>query len=224
MSRSKVGKVVRLAPVMSFLGACTTAFHEVHHLKTVDQFGQPINYYRVSIDGHTSGGSARYVSGYFDADAVEKYFNEFKQPKDGAFLEFDRPEPKPSVSLRGLAQSSDTEASLVMMLSTNTDAVAQGISTLAQNQEILRSLTLFAAKDDIEEDSKAVNGLATLDGQAVYLQKKGDAILRSLADTANQATAENTFLSYASSMAALLGYKGTFSNLEQAWNWLTSQE
>src|SRR4051794_298126 len=67
------------------LAGCASVFDEKHFFKSkaVDAQGQPVNYYRVEVKGTTMLSSSRYISGYFDESAVDRYFNECSQPACG---------------------------------------------------------------------------------------------------------------------------------------------
>lgn len=66
-------------------GGCATAFQEAHYFRSERNGEGPANrnYYRVRVTGATALSSSRYVSGYFDPEAVDIYFNEIKQPDKG---------------------------------------------------------------------------------------------------------------------------------------------
>src|SRR5262245_27858432 len=65
------------------LAACSS-FGETHYFKAVDENGVARNYYRMNVSGYARLSSSRYLSGYYNDDVVDAYFNEVSQPKGGA--------------------------------------------------------------------------------------------------------------------------------------------
>ena len=115
------------------LSSCQNA-RELHYFKSGD------NYYRLRITESSFASKARYLSGYFDQKALDKYFSEMSQPDSGRFADW-------------VGQSQGSE--LVMILSTNSTAVAEQIGQLASNEELLENIALLANKSTINE-AKAI--------------------------------------------------------------------
>jgi hypothetical protein len=84
-----------LASLMALaLGACTN-FQEVHYFKTIDNSGNPVNFYRLTIKGDAGFSSANYVSGYYDEAAVDLLFNE-QRSKAPPYVEITPPTVGPA--------------------------------------------------------------------------------------------------------------------------------
>lgn len=129
------------------LFSCST-FRETHYFK--DNLTPTANYYKVNVRGSSFMSSSRYVSGYYDRGAVQAYFGELKQPPKGKF--------PLAVESQGEVSSTQSEDSknkeLVLLLSTNSDAIANGISNLVKSKTVVNSLALLANKDKLERSSQ----------------------------------------------------------------------
>ena len=71
--------------IVLLLSGCMSSFSERHFFKSEDAYGNPVNYYKLSVSGKNFLSSTRYLSGYFDEKAVDAYFNQFSQPDKGLF-------------------------------------------------------------------------------------------------------------------------------------------
>ncbi len=152
------------------INSCTT-FRETHYFKDKikdTNSSNPTtivpNYYKVSIRGWSFMSSSRYLSGYFDQNSVNEYFNEIPQPDKGAlFTNENKVEVKDKAdsSKEEEADSKDSSSitnglkedgsELVLILSTNSEAIATQIKNTSVNKDVLKSLTLLANKDKLKE-------------------------------------------------------------------------
>ena len=119
-----------------------------------------MNYYRVTVNGRADGNQLRYLSGFFDEEALDIYFNTFSQSKDGALL-------KPQVKQTGegataaaekLSEDERREADpknegrkLVLLLSQNSEAVAEQIGSLAQSKAFADVVGKLVFADEIAD-------------------------------------------------------------------------
>jgi hypothetical protein len=75
--------IMMLLPLLTC--GCASAFYENHFFKSETSSAATIpNYYRLKIMGTAILSSSRYVSGYFDEDTINTYFNEYTQPAGAA--------------------------------------------------------------------------------------------------------------------------------------------
>ncbi len=111
---------------------------ELHFFKEGD------NYYRLRIKQHAFLSSSRYISGYFDEQAVNNYFGDVQ--RGNSKIEH--------ISSSGCKQE---ESDLVLILSTNSDVVSQEISGLAQSQELFALLNKVSLSEATQKiaDTKA---------------------------------------------------------------------
>ncbi|PVV50407.1 hypothetical protein DD829_22345 [Chryseobacterium sp. HMWF035] len=114
--------------------SCST-FNEVHYFKDGNKSNQIPNYYKVNVYGHTFLSSSRYMSGYFDKNAINLYFNEIKQPENAKFLNFNK------------ADSIESGNELVLLLSSNSKAISNNLGMLSKNQTVLNSIGFILQKD-----------------------------------------------------------------------------
>lgn len=197
------------------LSGCTR-FKEVHYFR--DEAGSPDNYYRLEVKGHTLMTSARYVSGYFDEEAVNQYFSEFKQPEKGKFGVADSDSSK-TADIEPLSGSRDGQQ-LVMILSSNSDAVASQLGSYTENQKTLDALVQLVNRDRILSAAEAKSNLVVQQTRGKILADLGDKLIAGMNDEASQPTVAASLLQYVNAIAAELGNERPFSNFEDANNWL----
>jgi hypothetical protein len=193
-----------------------SSFSERHFFKSEDAYGNPLNYYKLSVSGKNFLSSTRYLSGYFDEKAVDAYFNQFTQPDKGLFdgtIKTEGSNVKP-------LEDALTGRKLVLLLSSNSDAIAQQIGQFANNQAVMSDLTRLIYRDHIKEaqSAKTSADLQQLRGKA--LADIGDKVIGELSDIADQATAEANLLFYTNRLAAEFDHTAPFKNLEEAKIWL----
>ena len=195
---------------------CASSFSERHFFKSVDSQGNPINYYRLNVSGSTFLSSSRYLSGYFDERALDEYFSEMTQPENAAFtgvVDSGGGDVKPlNEDLKG--------KSLVLLLSSNSDAIAEQIGQFANNQEIMADLTRIIYRDRIRESLEAETNAELQEIRGKALADAGERIIAQMADDADAATVKSNILFYVNRLAAEFGNSTPFKNLEDAKNWL----
>ncbi|MCY1223453.1 hypothetical protein D3C87_364760 [compost metagenome] len=139
------------------LVSCST-INEVHYFKDkiTEKSAAPsktvANYYKVQIKGYSFLSSSRYVSGYFDQNAINLYFNEFAQPEKGKLFE-----KGPDGGF-----TNETGNELVLILSTNAKAISDQIGNISKNQVILNSAASLVQDGKIKEAQKLKMDLSTL--------------------------------------------------------------
>lgn len=139
------------------LSSCST-FSEVHYFK--DKVGitdnkskkSVSNYYRVKINGYSFLSSSRYVSGYFNQDAVNLYFNEISQPVNGKLF-------------NTTSVTNENGNELVLIFSTNAKAISDQIGNISKNQTILNSMAQLTQKEKIIEAEEIKDELSTVDSE-----------------------------------------------------------
>lgn len=161
-----------LATTLLASAGCHTNFGETHYFRSrpADANGDPsaANYYRITVRGDTLISSSRYLSAYFDPSAVDLYFNEIKQPPDAAIVPRTDETRKPSdekaesatETAKSLSPTLDNK-DLVLILSTNSEDIANQIGALAANQQFAASLGGLLARSDFAAtaDAEAQSGL-----------------------------------------------------------------
>ena len=222
--KSSSACVLLACTLVPALGAGCTHFRETHYFKSVNARGEPVNYYRLDVSGQTYLSSSRFLSGYFDESAVDAYFSEFVQPENARF----QPGGAQSgggagtgaqeVEVRSMNANLDNRR-LVLLLSTNTDAVAQGIQSIAQNEAIGALLARVVGRERLAEAREALGELARSAAAAKAVALAGDRLLADMPEAADQALAGRSALEYANRLIVYLGGQPVGS-LDEAAAWL----
>lgn len=202
--------------MLVFMSGCMSSFSENHFFKSEDAYGNPLNYYKLSVSGKNFLSTTRYLSGYFDEDAVNAYFDQFSQPEKGLFngsIKTGGDNVKPLAD--GLK-----ERKLVLLLSSNSDSIAQQIGQFANNEAIMTDLTRIIHMDHIKEAHSAQTAADYQEMRGKALSDIGEKVINGLAEDADQATAEANLLFYANRLATEFGNTVPFNNLEAARTWI----
>lgn len=213
-----------LKTVASALGLCCAAgcgseFREHHYFRTVNPEGETVNYFRVSVKGDTLLASSRYVSGYFDEEAVDRYFGEFAQPKNGAFPGSAATQPSAAADKTESLDKSLKGRKLVLLLSSNSDAIADEIGQMAQSREFTDSLVQLAGADRLRASRQTKNDVAIDTARGKALAAVGQQLTDSL-DPNDAAKTRQALLQYVNALAADLGNETPFTDLAAAKQWL----
>lgn len=135
------------------------------------------NYYRVTISGFSFLSSSRYVSGYFDQDAINLYFNEMSQPANGRLWGSNNTTANNNnTSL----VTNENGKELVLVLSTNSKAISDQIGNVAKNQIILNSMAQITEKDKIQESNAVKDQISSMDADIQNFILKSDLYLADL--------------------------------------------
>jgi hypothetical protein len=219
------------------VGGCTSTFHETHYFRSSPSGPSIPNYYRLSVDGSSLFSSSRYISGYFDEDTINTYFNEYKQPANAAIVPPSRP-PAAATTRTG-ASSTPTAAArpadtvepvtggvvgqkLIMILSSNSDEIATQIGALAQSKQFTAALTGLVARDQFDAAASAESRVAIERARAKATASLVGQIAAGLADDATQAQAVSALLTLADTLAAELGADSRFADLDRAAEWVAA--
>jgi hypothetical protein len=123
--------------------------------KEIHYFSEGDNYYRLKIKQHAFLSSSRYISGYFEPYAIDKFFGEMTRP-DSAKIASDA--KVKAIDSQGKQISGD----LVMVLSTNADAVTKEIGGIAENEQLFSIISTMANKDELIKIKGLENKLQTV--------------------------------------------------------------
>lgn len=202
--------------MLFFMSGCMSSFSENHFFKSEDAYGNPLNYYKLSVSGKNFLSTTRYLSGYFDEDAVNAYFDQFSQPEKGLFggsIKTGRAIVKP-------LEDDLKERKLVLLLSSNSDSIAQQIGQFSNNQAIMTDLTRIIHREHIKEAHSAQTAADLQGMRGKALSDIGDKVIGGLDDDADQPTAEANLLFYANRLATEFGNTVPFKSLEEARIWI----
>jgi hypothetical protein len=210
------------------LAGCASINRETHYIKAVDSLGYPVNYFRVSVAGSTQLSSSRYLSGFFPESAVDIYFGQIPQPKDGQFIEIKKDSAAPPVSDTATTAGNAVEAAavggppgtkLVLLLSSRAESVAGEISDIARNEELMRNITKLVFKNEIEDALEASRNERSTRSRLDALISIGDVSIEQLDDDASAETATAKLLLFTNQVAFEFGNRVPFTTLQQAADW-----
>lgn len=203
-----------IALCCSLGSGCALRFKESHFFKSVDQSNQPINYFRVKADGGSFLSSARYVSGCFDERALDAYFGEgITQPADAKL--------PPAPGTQVISLSCDKGGEFLMILSSNSDAIADQIGQLADNEDMANLLARLIRRDAVLGSGDAQLDLSVERARGKILAETGDLLIANVdANTASDAEIENSVLQYVNALVLALGGNQTFSRLTDLQLWV----
>lgn len=202
--------------------SCMNA-HERHHFVVSDPESDSRNYFRVDVDAHAYLSSSRYLSGYFDDAAVDAYFGTFKQPADARFPATATAPAKPE----GTAGETKLDVQpvdpalagkrLVMLLSSNSDEIANQISAFADGKEASNLIGRLVSARGSEASQGARQDLEIRRREAQLLAASGDAMLAGALD-------QDQLLAFANRAATAFGSSKHFADLDEARAWVVEQK
>lgn len=211
---------------------CTTSFRETHLFKSESQAGETPNFFRITVSGSTGLSSARYLSGYFDEDIVNQYFNEIGQPDKARLI------PVGQAPKTGDAKSSDGKSdalaatpstspqqlkspTLVLLLSSNSDDISNQLGALAQSQEFTASLARLVASSRFDAADQSESRLRADQSRGRMDATLGDQLIAGMPVKPTPQEVNTRLLEFVNQLGADLGAPSPFPNLDQAAVWLS---
>lgn len=218
-----------LAMVLLDLLGCASTFHETHYFKSETRKSASAipNYYRLTVEGYSFLSSSRYISGYFDEDTINTYFNEYTQPSQAAIIPAKTTDTgkaaggnqNSATAITPVAQELQGKQ-LVMILSSNSDEIATQIGSLAQSKQFTASLVGLVTRDRYAAANTAENMLTMEKSRAKTEAQLATQLADGLSDGATKAEAETALVAFLDALAFDAGFQGAFDNLESAAKWL----
>jgi hypothetical protein len=174
-------KIKYLIPIliMIMFASCSTIRDE-HYFKDKVNTNSDLpsksvsNYYRVKIRGYSFLSSSRYLSGYFDQNAINLYFNEISQPENAKLFSMTKKGKDSTVV------TDETGKELVLVLSTNSKAFTNKIGGIVKNQTMLNSLAHIKQESKIEDANKIKNELSKAEEEIQRFILNADSYLEEL--------------------------------------------
>jgi len=213
---------------------CVSSFRETHFFKYESQRDGISNYFRVEVSGSTMFCSARYISGYFEEDIVNQYFNEIGQPDKGRVLPLGQSatseqtnssdgkgDVTPATSSKPPQQLKNS--ALVLLLSSNSDDIANQLGALAQSEEFTASLARLVASSRFEAADEAESRLHNDQARGRVLAALGDHLVTGLPDRPKPEEVEEVktrLREFVNQLLADLGAPAPFQDLAAAAKWL----
>lgn len=190
-----------LVPLAVGMIVSCSSFSEEHFFKdrvtstTNNDVNIVPNYYKVKICGYSFLSSSRYVSGYFDQNAINLYFNEIVQPEN-AKLNTTKTDSDNNQSL--VTNESGNE--LVVVLSTNANEVTDFIGSIAKNQTILNSVAQLTQKDKINEANSVKAEINDINNETELFILKTNQYLKNLSTRNNDIEKKEVIRNYLSNI------------------------
>ncbi|WP_138990959.1 hypothetical protein [Larkinella sp. C7] len=191
---------------------CFTRIHEHHFFR--DHLEHLPNYYKIKVRGSTFLFSkTRYYSGYFKSDAIDTYFNEFTQPKNGRIV-------ADSLKVNSINEE-NVDKQLVLIMSSNADAIAEQIGNITQSKNTLSNLISLTTG----EKQQHLTDLQT--DSSIQIAKNelfiaiGDGILNDL-ESKDTTQVKYRLLQFMNQIAAENGNSKPFITWNDAQDWLAN--
>lgn len=211
------------------LGGCGSTVQENHYFASFREVSpgvrEPVQFFRVSVDGDTKMANSRFLSGYFDERAVSLFFNEMRSPANSRLFDEQVKLPgEPDTKLKPLSPDLQNGA-FVLILSTNADSIANAIGSFAESQVVADGLTRIVNKDryraKAESDAKA--GVQRIEARALVERLRSQTEAATKARSGDEAT--RRYLGALTAIAQGLGYAGPeFGSLGDAQTWFTLEQ
>lgn len=214
--------VLALAAVSA---GCSTTIAENHYFAAFKDKGdgdrEPVQFYRLTVDGASHFANTRYLTGYFDERAVSLFFNELKSPTNQKLFD-DANLTLPGTNgtkITPLSPTADNGA-FVLIMSTNADAIANTIGSFAESQVVADSLTRLLNKDRFVAKTQSDAKVSVSKAEATALVSLMTAHTQAATNAGTGELAATSYRRALTALAQALGYKGAeFSSLEKARDW-----
>ena len=193
-------KVILVVLSLATLVSCSS-FSEEHYFKdrvtssTNGDVNIVPNYYKVKICGYSFLSSSRYVSGYFDQNAINLYFNEIVQPENAKLFN-----TKTDADNNNSLVTNEAGNELVVVLSSNAKAVTEYIGSIAKNQNILNSIAQITQKEKIEEANAVKSEISFITNETQNFTLKTDLYLNELSTRGKDKEKQQVIKDYLSSI------------------------
>jgi hypothetical protein len=221
------GFAIRHAAALAcaLLASCGTTIREKHYFAAFTDAGlgarEPVQFYRVRVEGTTSFSNTRYLTGYFDERAVSLFFNEIKAPSDQKLFDDARAVPglPTGTKLTPLSPTPENGA-FVLIMSTNADAVASAIGSFAESQAVADAMTRLLNRDRVRAKVAGDATLAVHKAEGAGLAAQVRAQIDTAAAAGSGDLAAAAYLRALTALARGLGYGGDdFATADQARAW-----
>ena len=213
-----------LSATLLALAGCSTVVAENHYFAAFkdkpDGDREPVQFYRLAVDGNSQFANTRYLTGYFDERAVSLFFNELKSPTNQKLFDDNMTLPgSAGTKIQPLSPTADNGA-FVLIMSTNADAIANTIGSFAESQVVADSLTRLLNRDRFlaKAKSDAKLGVNKAEATALVAQITAHTQAATAAKTGQLAAA--SYRRALTALAQTLGYRGAeFTSMDQARDW-----
>jgi len=182
-----MGEIMRewriIVAICVLLPGCS-AVREQHHFAEYSKSAgpelanaKPAAFYRLTVKGNVRGAGARYVSGFYDEDAMDLYFNEIK-PKTRDLFSQPKTEGVDTSANGGAKGATEvlsakpTDGAYMLVLSSHAKAVVQAIGNFAQAKDTADQIAALLGRNDrrAEIQSEAFVSVGKESAKAEYAE------------------------------------------------------
>lgn len=188
------------------LASCQSG-NELHYFKYGD------NYYRIRIKEYAFLSSSRYQCGYYDENALDRYFGEIRRPDTtGNWMNFQK-------DSSGKINVAPSNTKLLLILSTQSEVISDQISAFAENEQTLEMIARLANKDALDENRQIKADIELKNKERKSLSDYGAVTILKLDSSMSKEEIQSKILLFVNQLAAREGRKTPFENLDQAYAW-----
>lgn len=185
--------------LLLILASCSTVY-EKHYFKEQD------NYYRLRIKATSFASKSRYISGYYSEYALNNYFGDLSK-NDTIRL----------VNLYNNQNQSDGNNKLVMIMSTNSNAITGQINAAAESDEMLSLVARMGNKDKLEMVQQHKFMLENIEMRNQSAQQAGNIYLK-------ENFSDQQLLEYLNFLIRLQEQNIVLSDTTAVKNWIQSRK
>jgi hypothetical protein len=228
-------KVVVSCLIAAFLGGCAANIHETHYFATINRAtNEPVNFFRITVNGNVEMLNARFVSGYYDERAVDLFFNEAKAKDFGPIfgrLACDPAKPddckakaNDAYKVIPVGNAGSDQGAFVMILSTDATAITDTIGGLAENEAVLNSALYLATRGDRRELQQLVANKTILGKQRKAVIDELTRLFATMESTTSSAALEQGHLAVLQTLASSLAPSSSpqFKDFTEAKAWFAA--
>lgn len=214
-----------IAFVLSLLLASCAQFDETHYFKTVNlETGEPVNYFKLRVEGRAGFSTARYVAGFYDERAVDLFFNELKGSQSTTSAQLFVDNQKSPGTNTVLAPLDPTQrGAFVMILSTNATSVANTIGAFADNNVVADAVTNLINRNQVQNQARSDASLAVTQRRGAAISSELTTLFNAVPNTGSKA-ARGAYLDILNAISRALNAPQAFKTIEEAEQWLRGQQ
>ncbi len=220
---------VLIAMCVSVLTGCAAAVHENHYFAAfkdgAPNVREPVQFYRLAVDGNAYFSNARYLSGYFDERAISLFFNEMRGSASAKLFEDNQTLPGTDGTKLTPLSPTGTDGAFVLVMSSNADSIVNAIGSFAESQVVADALTRVLNKERFQSKLQSDAKLPVLKAEATALVARLDADAGAATGALTGGLARASYLRVLTTLAQSLGYTGQqFASLSDAQAWYTLED
>jgi hypothetical protein len=218
-----MGRLLGVLFALPLLAGCQASVREQHFFFVAradsNKTESSNNYYRVTVKSDAYFSNARYLSGVYDDDALNLFFGESGSKPTKVFPVIAKDgSGAPNENKRGPGEG----GAMVLILSTNADAIADTIGAFADNKVVADALSQLANKREL---TSALKDDASAGPLKTAASASTDEIKSLINDVpSDKLEAKQHYIDILNTLARELGFTGTFESMSDARLWLNARK